>query len=1648
MIKKRITALLTAFSFLITLIPVNMGIAFAETSAPYIEDGKILLFDFSDSSSIPSKYLESGNAYLTEMSTDIAYEGKSGSFKWTIDENSGDINIPLDKYDYTSLIGHSDATVKVRFYSEAAGSKFNLLFFPNNANFSGKYSIKYPVIAGGWQVVDFKLSDVLNAVKYSSLGALTVRFNDTGWSNYTNGGYTIGDTIYVDSIWIELPSYGKALAVPTPSVANGAAHVATDLGNNNTYTLSFAESLWQYTYSAEGTDYNTAEGVRVYEFDGSDYTETAQPYTVDVSGSTISIVFDGPLADQCAYMVTASKDAILAATGKKLSTDAEFYFSVGMDSVNFNVVSTSVNSGDSVDASEPGFTYSLDFSNSPDNYDIGKMFAVTKDGEEYTDFTVSCEEKTVTLTFPSGLPGGCDYTVTVSDDFADTNGFYISGTQEFAFSTPAVVGSDGVVFSAADSSDMTKIFDYEENTALMPSNYSIEKEDGYALTGDTTFRINHPVISSGQFNCLVSDKLAADINKYTYINYLIYSPKATDENIVLQLRETSTYSGKAWYYTKVTTDWQGWRTVSLRISDFTNQSMGSRVDKFIVNIGGWGSTKAEAGFFCIDRIWLGNELPEEITYTGSEYSYEQGFVPNDLGGDNAYSFTYSGDIAPADYSKAVTVYKYNGEEYAETDGYSVSADGDKLNVVFDSALADGDTVKITVDGAVLSGDYSVCTEGAEAVFTVNAPSPYFMLTDSSVEDGAVIDSLSELTLTFNNDIDKALHVPDYISLYRDGEKLYNVFNASINGNVLTLDMTKELTAGTYTLKISTDYTDKYGYKYTGRKEFTDVIGEKAVTADTVTIFSANNDEHMNALAAHLEPSGDITNLYSRTAKVAYTAGVSKNGWFRENTAFDATGMKYLNFWIYSPKATGNTANIAIYTSLKNNKYNTGNKVYTMGIDWQGWKLVTIPMSFLSTATTFDAFLINFGGWSGGVNESSYILVDEVWLSGSEPGAVELKETSLPDGYTDAAVSGEILRLTFGAELNSVQNPDIVITDEKGAVLGGDKYSVDFGGDSMTITFGELSPSTEYNININGVVGKQPVIQTKPIELSFTTSDGGVYLTDLSMDDTVDFQVDNMSSASANVTAVVYAVGEDNALLAKSVKSVTLPAKTAEIVSVDFAAPAGTTDIKAFVLDSKGRFVSDKYASLKSGEAEYTLPSPLYGTSARAALDVSINVNVLEASIELAALSNLVTVEISDSKGNVVSANAAAAGADGSLQYYYVFPADAATDIYTVKLNADGVTANKELSYLSKADRDEILALANGTSASAFAEFISGNAAALGIEDASDELIDDIAELVIGSDDFGGYTEVLEFITLVSDFLDNVNSVPWGEITELINDNAALLDGDDNSDIEYFTELSEKKQNIVSSILKEKLPADSITDLLSKLGDAIDEYKDENESSSGGGGSSSGGGGSSGGKSVGGSFPVASESKPYTPVESQTVFTDINDADWATDSIMSLYKEGIVSPAENKLFRPNDNITREEFVKLVVCAFAANQPAADHSFTDAVPGQWYNGYIAKAYAAGIATGYPDGSFGIGENITREDMVTIIGRTLVLMGTKLPEGQSASFSDSGEISAYARSYVDAMVSLGVVNGMGNGTFAPKAYSTRAQAAKVIASLMELF
>lgn len=279
---------------------------------------------------------------------------------------------------------------------------------------------------------------------------------------------------------------------------------------------------------------------------------------------------------------------------------------------------------------------------------------------------------------------------------------------------------------------------------------------------------------------------------------------------------------------------------------------------------------------------------------------------------------------------------------------------------------------------------------------------------------------------------------------------------------------------------------------------------------------------------------------------------------------------------------------------------------------------------------------------------------------------------------------------------------------------------------------------------------------------------------------------------------------------------------------------------------------------------------------------------------------------------------------------------------------------------------------------------------------------------------------------------------YGEIAELISGNQDILSKHFNSN-----SLSE-----VNSTDFYKYVAQRGINSLSDLNNLFTEYKNSSQSGVG----NTGGMGSITGNGYGtGNSGVVSEVVGNTVgtsasgnVQEKSVFTDVSSNHWAYAAISGLNALGVVNGRGDGSFGPNDAVTREEFVKMLLASVGIEPEGADNRFSDVDENEWYAPYVNTAAQMGIVSGIDNDTFGVGKKITRQDMSTFIARYLRQAGYDIDSSVLQAFTDENNITDYAKDSVYALKNLGLINGMGNGSFMPKENATRAQSAVILYSL----
>ncbi|MBQ3124312.1 MAG: S-layer homology domain-containing protein [Clostridia bacterium] len=189
------------------------------------------------------------------------------------------------------------------------------------------------------------------------------------------------------------------------------------------------------------------------------------------------------------------------------------------------------------------------------------------------------------------------------------------------------------------------------------------------------------------------------------------------------------------------------------------------------------------------------------------------------------------------------------------------------------------------------------------------------------------------------------------------------------------------------------------------------------------------------------------------------------------------------------------------------------------------------------------------------------------------------------------------------------------------------------------------------------------------------------------------------------------------------------------------------------------------------------------------------------------------------------------------------------------------------------------------------------------------------------------------------------------------------------------------------------------------------------------------------------------SAPTTPTQPTVpTFIDVPASHWANSYVTALASKKIINGYDDNTFKPNNNVTREEFVKMIVGATGILTDGAECEFNDVAKTAWYYEFIASAYSAGVVSGITDTAFGVGRNITRQDVAVIAARIIQYLkpGTTAPA--DTTLTDIDTVSDYAVSSVKLLNGMGIINGFDDGSFMPHNALTRAEAATIISKLAD--
>ena len=186
------------------------------------------------------------------------------------------------------------------------------------------------------------------------------------------------------------------------------------------------------------------------------------------------------------------------------------------------------------------------------------------------------------------------------------------------------------------------------------------------------------------------------------------------------------------------------------------------------------------------------------------------------------------------------------------------------------------------------------------------------------------------------------------------------------------------------------------------------------------------------------------------------------------------------------------------------------------------------------------------------------------------------------------------------------------------------------------------------------------------------------------------------------------------------------------------------------------------------------------------------------------------------------------------------------------------------------------------------------------------------------------------------------------------------------------------------------------------------------------------------------------------VEPDEIFPDVVGL-YAEDVIRQAANDGWVSGSPDGTFKPAAEVTRAEFISMLVRAFKLELPedALALPFED-LENHWAVPNVQIAYALKIASGVNGTQFAPSQAISREQVVTMVMRLCNMLNlVEAPEDGYAplAFADADLVASWATASVQAATENGIIYGKSNNLFDPKGTATRTEAVLIITRALGL-
>ena len=177
------------------------------------------------------------------------------------------------------------------------------------------------------------------------------------------------------------------------------------------------------------------------------------------------------------------------------------------------------------------------------------------------------------------------------------------------------------------------------------------------------------------------------------------------------------------------------------------------------------------------------------------------------------------------------------------------------------------------------------------------------------------------------------------------------------------------------------------------------------------------------------------------------------------------------------------------------------------------------------------------------------------------------------------------------------------------------------------------------------------------------------------------------------------------------------------------------------------------------------------------------------------------------------------------------------------------------------------------------------------------------------------------------------------------------------------------------------------------------------------------------------------------------FIDVAEGDWFYDAVVYAYQNELMDGVGGNRFAPNSETTRAQLVTILYRLEGEPAVSGDLPFTDVEAGIWYTDAILWAAQNNIVNGVSDTEFAPGDDLTRQQLVTILYRYAEAKGYDVSASADLSgYPDADQVQDYAQPAMAWAVAENIIQGMEDGTLKPAGNASRAQIATILMRFCE--